>query len=351
MTKTLLIRKEWKIIFYYILISLLFFIFVGRKVMINELEFQFYADSKTYVEEAKSSNFDLISVGGNFLGPVSILKILGPENYFMAYLFNVMLFMIAIIIMTRDRDINLGYFLFLTIVNPITFTSLISINKEILSLLFVSILISEHKRLHKRHILTILNIVLALMVRWQLAIFYIVYLIIFSRLNFFSKNRFLVILSLLIVISVTLNYTQEALSSVFDIYERTLGEYTEGAGSFDLIMTIQFQYGYIYAFIPKILHLLLGLLSRYKLYFDFTDAYNNFILFNQALLNLYLLYKVFKDKYMRLNNDFLYISIVYCSIFAITPIYAMRYFYPISILITYGLSINKQLKSNEDEKH
>ena len=334
--KRILINKAWGVIFIYLVISFIFFCFVAYNVLVGEIDFQFYADSKTYEEAAKLQNIDsLVHVGGNFFGPLKILAIIGYNNYWGIFIFNVILFIISLYFISREKDINIKGLFILIIFSPITFTSLFSINKEIISLLCICILLYNH---NKRNILLVLCLLfLSYLVRWQFTVFYLLYLIFYSKLNFLKARRMLSIMLILIVISIVLYYTQNTLlSSVFNIYERTYGEYTAGAGTIDIIMNIQTQYGYVFAFIPKILHLLVGMISRYKMIFDFSDVYNNFILFFQAPLNIYLLYLNYKCRLFNMKNDYFLISLLYCAVFAITPIYSIRYFYPVSILLAYS---------------
>lgn len=331
-----LINKAWLRVFSYLLVSVIFFIFIAYYALIGEMDFQFYADSKTYEEAARFQNIDsLVDVGGNFLGPVTILSILGPRNYWGIFFFNIVLFLFSMYFISREKGVSLRVLFFLIMISPITFTSLFSINKEIISLLCICMLIYNHR--NKSIVVSLFILLFSYLVRWQFSLFYLMYLFFFSKLNFLKEKRLLSFLLLLVLISVVLYYTKNSLlSGVFNIYERTSDEYTEGSGSFNVIMDVQNDYGYIFAFFPKVLHLMIGMITRYKMIFDYSDVYNNIILYFQAPLNFYLLYVNLRNHLLNMRNDYLFVALLYCAVFAITPIYAIRYFYPVSILLAYS---------------
>lgn len=336
------IRRDWLMLVPYVIFVFFFFVQIAIPVLNDRMDFQFYSDSKTYEYEATDYSKELITVGGNFFGPVMILRLLGPQNYIAIFFFNLIVFFVSLYFFTRDRRLDLKIFLPLILLSSITFTSIMSINKEIISLLFSSILIYNHERKKLKYILFLF--VLSYFVRWQLTLFYIVYLLIFSNINFIN-NRKLMIIVLLVSISIFLFLFGDIFETVFSIYERVKDDYVEGGGSFNLIMNIQSQYGYVLAFPLKTLHLLVGMLSRYRTVFDFTDVYNNLILYLQCILNAIVLYKTFQYRLYRLSYDYFYIAVIYCIIFAITPVYASRYFYPAIIFMSYMIAYESPYKS------
>ena len=153
------------------------------------------------------------------------------------------------------------------------------------------------------------------------------------------------VLVLLVLISIFLFLFGDIFEDVFSIYDRVKDDYVEGRGLFNIIMNIQNQYGYILAFPLKTLHLLVGMLTRYRTVFDFTDVYNNLILYLQCILNAIVLYKTLKNKLYRLSYDYFYIAVIYCIIFAITPVYASRYFYLAIIFMSYLIAYESPYKS------
>lgn len=341
------IRKYWLYLIPYFFLVFLFFISIAYPVLNNEMDFQFYSDSKTYEDEAKYYSRDLVAVSGNFFGPILILRLLGPNNYIGVFFVNIIIFFLSLYFFTRDYKLKLKIFLPLLLLNPITFSSIMSINKEIISLLFLSILVYNHNR--KKIIFIILLIIISWFVRWQLTLFYITYLFACSKL-LFIKNRLTVVILLLVCISVILYLFGYILDDVFSRYELFKDNY-DGIGTFNTIMNIQYQYGYIFAFPLKALHLMLGMLIRYKTIFDFSDVYNNFILYIQCIFNAIVLFKVFYRKLYYFKYDWFYISIIYCAVFSITPIYNSRYLYPAFILLSYLLAYETSYNSSNTNKY
>ena len=118
--------KNRDLIIFYLILALLFFIFVALDVLNGDLSFQFYSDSATWENEAIEGGHgdELTAVNRNEFGPVTILRILGPRNYWAMFLFNVVLFLLSLYFMSKNPDVNLRAFYILLMISPITFTSL-----------------------------------------------------------------------------------------------------------------------------------------------------------------------------------------------------------------------------------
>jgi hypothetical protein len=110
-------------------------------------------------------------------------------------------------------------------------------------------------------------------------------------------------------------------------------DYAEGAGTYPRLLDIQRQFGgYALVVVPKVLHLLFGVLSRYRLVVDFTDFYNNVVVFFQSCAFLFLVILIFHKGKIRIRENAIYLAILYCVVFALTPIYSPRYLFPIYVL-------------------
>ena len=240
---------------------------------------------------------------------------------------------------------------FYIMISPITFSSLLSANKEIFALICTCLIIYNHKV--KNTFLVFLILVLSYMARWQYTLFYIIYLLLFSKLNFI-KSRLLSITLLLLGATVGLLIFQYTLlGDVFLKYtfEREMfGDNYEGAGTYLKLLEIQSTYGYIFAFIPKTLLILVARIKMYDHIFDFSDAYNNTVLFFQTVLHIFVIYKCYVNKvYILEKNTFFYIAIIYFVIFGMTPIFNPRYFYPAIIFICYEFSRKKTVTKKMQE--
>ena len=334
-----MIKKSKFIIVSYIIISFLFWYSIGLPVMKGEIDFKFYSDSKTYETLALATDdvTTLVRVSGNQVGPVLISKYMGPLNYTGMFLLQLLVFLVSIRMMLKDLNVKKSSFLILLFINPVTFSSLFAINKEIFSFLTLACTIRFLERGTYKWMLY--AFILSLIVRWQLSLFLIIITLTFSPINFLHKRKWLYIILFLLGISMVLYVTRDTLlGQVFTKYEANILENsTKGStGLFDRIMIIQDEYGYIFAFIPKLLHLMVGMTTRFLhvLNPDPVEMYNDVVLYWMGPINLFLLFTIFRKRLFSLNEPYIFISLIYAGIFAITPIYNIRYFYPVGIFLS-----------------
>lgn len=343
------IKDQWILVGVYLLFAFLFFVTLGLDVLEEKTIFQFYSDSKVWEEEALYPQFEeTTTTSHNTFGPVTILNMIGPRNYWGIFIFNIMVFLLSLYLMADRKEVKVKRLFFLILLSPITFTSLLSINKEIFSLISTALIIYNHK--HKRIFLIPLILVVSYMSRWQFTLFYIVYLIAFSKYNVIKEKRFTFFFILLSGITVMLfGLRNTLLYDVFSVYDRVVDTNYEGGGTFQSIMTIQDTFGYIFAFVPKILLILVANIRRYDKFFDFSDVYNNVILFLQTIYHIYILIKCYKQRIFKFKNTYFYLALIYFAVFGITPVYNPRYFYPALIFLCYELARKKcqPIKNNQ----
>lgn len=323
----------------YLLLAVFFFVVVALEVLNGNLDFQFYSDSATWEDEAIYGGHgdDLTMVNRNELGPVTILRFLGPKNYWAMFLFNIFVFLISLYVLSKDKSLNLRKMYLLIMISPITFTSLLSSNKEIFALLCTCLIIYNHK---KRNVFLIpVIILLSYMSRWQYTLFYVAYLLIFSKFNFIKSRVLTLGLFLLIATIGLFMFQQTLLYDVFSKYTTEMSDLYEGGGTFLKLLEWQEKYGYIFVFIPKVILILVARVKLYDHFFDFSNAYNNVVLFLQTILHIYIIIMCYFKKVYRLENTFFYIALIYFAVFGISPIFNPRYFYPAIIFICYELSL------------
>ncbi|WP_291857677.1 hypothetical protein [Marinilabilia sp.] len=340
-----MVKKATFIIFIYVLLVFAFWIFIGSPVMNGDINFKFYSDSRTYERLALSTNnlFNLLRVSGNQIGPVFIAKLIGPENYTGIFLLNFAVLMLAIKFFLKNDRLQKDLFLILILFNPITFTSIFSINKEIFLFLSLSFLVRFVE--DKKYKWIIFAVVLSLIIRWQLTLFFLVVFGIASPINFLRNRKFLFFFLFLGAISFVLSVTRNTIfGDVFYVYEQAISDKVGGPGLFDKIMDIQDSYGYVVAFVPKAFHLLVGMTKRVNHLFnpDPVEMYNDVVLFWLGPINLFLLVVFFYRRLFSLKDPLVFLSLIYISIFAITPIYNIRYFYPVTIFLSYIISRKRE---------
>lgn len=348
-----MIKKSSFLLSIYILLAILFWFSVGLFVLKGEVNFKFYSDSKVYEEIALRVNdaSELIRFSGNEAGMVFLLKILGPENYSLIFLMNMLVFLLSIKIYFLNENIRRFKFLILIFLSPILFSSLFAINKEIFIFLDIALLLRYIYTRNKWWILC--AILISVITRWQMTVFLILVPLILKYSKLFKNRRYLYFFLFLISISIVLFYIRNTiLSGVFDKFERNMDKHSGGTGLFYVWMNIQDSYGYIFAFIPKVLHLLVGQMTRIAHVFnpDPKEMYNDIILFWQGPLNAYLIFSIFKRNLFDIRNDIIFIILIYIAIFGMTPIYNVRYFYAATTMLSYVLCLSPSKIYNLESK-
>ncbi|WP_145131464.1 MULTISPECIES: hypothetical protein [unclassified Pseudomonas] len=298
----------------------------------GDIDFKFFADSLTYEKLYREAEFktfsEMISWDSNYFGPLVILDVLGGDRVLVLF-FNIMLTFISLWLVRVGGQYNWALFVFLLFLSPVTFSSLLSVNKEIISLLTISSLVAW---LFRRHIgYLVLALVSSFFVRWQLSLFIIVVFLTFSSINPLHHQRALLLGLLLLSISVAYFFIGDQFVGVNSNADRGAAV-DEGSGAYVFLNAAQRDGFYFLVFIPKALHAMYGLVFRIGNVFDLNDVYNNLIVTLHCLVAFVLFLIVFFRRRLKLSDDLVFIAIIYCSIFALTPIYSPRYFYPVFVL-------------------
>jgi hypothetical protein len=312
----------------------LFLAWIGIDALEGRNHFQFFADSETYHAAARGefvgldSTGDFIGVSGNFLGPAFLVRLLGG-NYYLIMLFNVLVLYFSAASMARSLHLDVLRFTAVLLLNPITVSSLLSVNKEIISVAFLALLLVAYTR--RSFIALVCAALISILVRWQLLLFLLVLLGFTTQLNPLRHRRLTLLIMLLIGMSLLYVLLSPVFEAIRQSVERTAGEY-QGSGFFDWASSIEERGGYALVFPLKALHLLFGLGLRFDRLFAPVDIYNDVwqLLHSTASLVMFLLLCL--SRRVSLRNDLIYLSVVYIVVFSISPIYSPRYFYPVYVL-------------------
>jgi hypothetical protein len=324
-------RSTWRLSLYAGL-SLAMFILVAIPALNGELDLQFYADSLTYETLARQTavNFGLISVGANLLGPLLLLKLLGHSR-FLVCLFNLGCLVVAYRVLVQAFPIDGRRFLWYLTISPLVLVSMLAINKESVSLPAIAFFAAfvAHRRV--RHL--VLALVLALLVRWQLVLFMLVFLGLSSPLNPLRRYRLVSLVLLTLGISVMYVRNLAAFEAIDRIASLAAQENSTGSGLFSRFITVQNHYGYFLVFIPKTLHQMVGLLLRSRAPDQEFIFFNDVVMVAQSAVTAGLLVHAAILRRYRLSDDLFYIAVTFAAIFALSPIYAPRYFLPVYVLV------------------
>lgn len=322
------------------LLGSLFLATIGIDALEGRNDFAFFADSATYHEAARGGlgHIDglgsMVGVASNFLGPLVLLRV-AAENYYAVLALNCGLLLYAVLSLARTLRLNAPRLLGLLLLNPITLSSILSVNKEIISLVFIALAVRACVR---GSLPTLIAAVLvSFLVRWQLTAFVVTALILCSPTNPFVRRRGATLLLLLVCLSVL--YTQ--LAVVFEpirlSFEFAAEDY-EGSGAYKALIDLQDRGLYWAVFPLKAAHLLFGMGLRLDRLVQPVDMYNDVwqLLHSTSLLIIALV--LWRAGRLRLDNDLIYLSLIYVAVFALTPIYTPRYFYPVYVIWALALA-------------
>lgn len=290
--------------------------------------YQFFADANTYHEFNRSIEYfdaqELISVGRNLMGPLIVVMISG-DNYYIVCALNVLIFYYSVQIISWDARIDPLFFAAILLLNPMTISSLMAANKEILSLLFLALLVRAWLR--KSGLWLVFAAIIAIGVRWQLLAFVILLAPFALGWRLPSSNRVSLLVSIAVGLSIAYSLALEALSHVTENFEAAASSYSEGSGLFVKLVLIQMDGLYFLVAPIKAAHLLFGLGLRFDRLLSPVEIYNDIwqLLGSTALLFMFM--NLLAKRLFRLQNDIIFVSLIYILFFSLSPIYAPRYFY------------------------
>jgi hypothetical protein len=332
-------------LYLYLILAFVFLITIGISAVKGEIDFEFYADSETYIQfmSERESLTNILLLYPNMLGPTIILTVLN-ESFVLVYLFNASIVLFFYYTFSQLYSIKRMYLLFYFFISVMFFSSVISINKEIISLFSLALFFRYHKT--KSYIVLVLSILISFLVRWQMTLFIVCLTILMANRNPLKNYKFILALLFLFLISIIYFLNINSFEQFNLIAELGQESSEEGSGLFNMLLNIQNSsiFGYFIVFIPKFLFLFVGTLARYYKLLDTSDFYNNVIVFLQSAANCFLLIDLIRSK-IKLDNIFLFSAIIYCIIFALSPIFSPRYFFPAYILFSLSIVSNNRLST------
>lgn len=263
----------------------------------------------------------LITPGANLFGPVMLA--LWLRSFQNIAIFNVTLFLLALFLLRKERwDI----FIFWILINPLTFPSLLTLNKEILTL-FCAVLFFRWLKT-RRMPWYLSSVILSAAVRWEQAFV----LLLFLPMMYFRHRR-RAVLSLIIMLSVMGPFLKIAFDSI-----------TTGTGQSvvtDTLSRLQ-GFGLYFAVLPlKLVVMLTSEVVQFWNVFDDRRLHDLqtglFVLGHQLCMCALLLLSWYK-RLTKLSLDTTYFIVIYAVIYCAAPLNQPRYFYFIYVLAVLVLS-------------
>ncbi len=311
-----------------------FLYFVGVDALEGRNEFQFFADSRTYHAMARGDVIglgglsDSIAVAGNFLGPLLLLSVTA-DNYYLVMAVNTLLFYLSVASIAKSLRFDSLRFSVLLLINPLTVSNLLAVNKEIFSLVFVALLLRA--LVGGSLISWAAAALVSVLVRWQLTVFLVMMTLLISQTNPLRRYRLATLVFLLVGVSVLYVQLSAAFESIRFAFE-TGAEEHEGSGLYEWLQGWQERGAYLFVFPLKAMHVLFALGLRVDRLVAPVDIYNDVWQLLHSTMTLVLFVALLKQRLFRLPNDLIYLSILYIAIFALSPIYSPRYSYPLYVL-------------------
>lgn len=308
---------------------------VGIDALEDFNEFQFFADSQTYHRFARgelpsfSGWRDAIGVGSNLLGPLLVLTLTG-ENYYVVLLLNAALLFVSVLGIARATQTDPFLLALLLLLNPITVSSVLSVNKEILGLAFLAVLL--HAMRARSLPLLALACAAALLVRWQVCLFALLAAGGLMVAGQDTTRRAWALAGGLLAFSVMYVALGGVFSGVQNNFEGAALDY-QGSGLFTTMVELQKRGLYWLVFPLKALHLMFALGLRLDRLLQPASFYNDVwqLLHSTALLLVTV--AAAATGRLRLRDDLVFVAAVYLVVFVVTPIYAPRYLYPVYVLL------------------
>ena len=312
----------------------LFLHLAGIDALEERNAFQFFADSQTYHEIARGglatfdSGIELVGVAVNFLGPLLLLFVAG-ENYYAMLVLNALMLAWAIASIARSLGLDPFRFLLVLVCNPLVLSSLLSVNKEMLSIVFLALLLRAC--VARSAGAWIAAAVVSLLVRWQLTLVLLTVAFVVGPLNPLRERRWTTIAAIVLGLSLLYVLLGETLAPIRVNFEFAAEDY-EGSGLYESLNSLQNDGWYWAVFPVKAVHLLFGNGLRLDRLFHPDNIYNDVFQLLHSLALLLLFTALVRAGRAKVSNDLVYLSLLYIAIFAITPIYSPRYFLPVYVL-------------------
>jgi hypothetical protein len=337
--KPTFVRANREVVLVYLSIGVviagwIFLYFIGQYALIGNHPFQFFADSSTYHDIYSGflvTAQGFIGISYNFLGPLLILTATGG-NIYLIMVANVIMFSLSLIFICRALGTDPLTSFFIQFISPMTASSLLSVNKEIIVFPVLALLINGYR--HRSPGLIAAAVVVSMLARWQLTAFCLILICLYFVRN---ANRYAILSALLLTTSISYYIAQDLLAPVLENVEFSTSSYTEGSGSFEILLNLQNDGLYFLVAPIKAAHLLFSMGTRFDLMFDPIIVYNDQVTTTYCFVNMVLFVALIMNGYGAVRHDLIMISLVYLIVFALTPIYSPRYFYAVTVL--WGLAL------------
>lgn len=309
-----------------------FLVLLGADALEERSAVQFFADSNTYLRIFRGTqalaNDSLLGVANNYLGPLLLLRVFG-DNVHVIMVVNVAVFLVSLLSITRRLGVDPLLAGGVLLVSPLTVSTLLSVNKEIFVFPFIALAVAGFQR--RSAFLVLAALATSMLVRWQLAVFFLMLLLLlpFGRA---PRRRVAGVLLLLGCLSIAYLISADALEPVLAVVELSnLNDPNPGRGSYVRLLELQDSGLYVLIFPLKAAHLLFSMGLRVSRVIAPANVYNDVFVTLHSTVTIAMFLALLRSRRFRLSSDLVFASVVFLAVFALTPIYAPRYLYPVYV--------------------
>jgi hypothetical protein len=292
------------------------------------------ADSGTYIsysESLREGRNDPVVIAALFSFPNNlwcpVLIALALKTTFATVLANYLIFFLSLALLKKTFSFSGWGFIWLMLLNATTTISLLSVNKEIVDLLMVSVFLFALRR--QLYVLLILSLLLATFNRFEVGIVMLLFLFAKGKLNPLRRRRAVTLVVVILMLSVMLPlFASNLLNAGFE-------EAKEGH-TVAFLDYLEIHYMYFLAVIPKIAENLFaeiinfGKLGAYLEFFDIANTY--IVFFNNLATAVVVLILAWKRSFT-VKDDLIYFAVLGWIMMAIALVIQPRYFYFAFVLL------------------
>jgi len=328
----------WVIAGYIVLCFALFFLYV-KPSFLGANHLRIGADSYTYLvmagvlhDGADLKNVALVTLSGNFLGPVLIARLI-PSLTGIACL-NLTLFLIGLWIADALPGVKTGLFFFAMILNPLTTPSLLTLNKEILAFFSVMLLLRYVSSTNRSRLLLVAVLLTSMMAIWEQTLVTVFFLAVEHKRSPLRGRHWLTLFFMIACITVL----YPILVSTATVDMASLISMASGT-IMPRLNEIQAHYGFALIVIPKILVNMWGMVLRPSYFWtdylhgDFADLQNYVAIpFHTVSMFIVSMIAVGRRK-LDIRKQSVFWMAIYLVATAATPLFQPRYQFPVYVVL------------------
>ena len=106
----------------------------------------------------------------------------------------------------------------------------------------------------------------------------------------------------------------------------------DGSGLFEQVLEAQNNGLYFLIFPLKAFHLLFGMGFKLDKIFNPVELYNDFFVAGHCAITFVIFISIIARKKLSLRSDLLFASVIFLTVFCVTPVFAPRYLYFVFVL-------------------